>query len=120
VWDLLDDVFSSGDADALDRWHEWERASKGRRQITFSRGLRARLGMLVEEQTDEEIAAEEVGSSADDLVAITDEGWREVVRRPVLQPQLLAAARTGGLTAVRQVLEAEGIGYRVLQRVEES
>jgi Replication protein len=41
---------------ALQQWHEWERASKGRRQQIWSRGLRSRLG-LDEELTDEQAAA---------------------------------------------------------------
>lgn len=39
-------------------WLTWERASKGKRQITWSRGLRDWLG-LEDEMTDEEIASED-------------------------------------------------------------
>lgn len=112
TWDLLDDVIAHGDADALDLWHEYEAASYRRRQITYSQGLRKRLGLLMPEISDEEIAAQEVGTSADDLVFITAEGWSEVVRRPILQPLILTAARTEGLAAVRQLLDREGIHYR--------
>lgn len=44
----------------LDRWWAWEKASKGKRQLTWSPWLRGYLA-LAEEQTDEEIAAEELG-----------------------------------------------------------
>jgi hypothetical protein len=42
----------------LARWWEWEQASKGRYQITWSRGFRDFLA-LEDEMTDEEIAAED-------------------------------------------------------------
>lgn len=33
---ILNDVVTTGDADDLDLWHEWEQASHGRRQLTWS------------------------------------------------------------------------------------
>lgn len=44
----------------LGRWWVWEAASKGKRQLTWSPWLRAYL-RLNEEETDEEIAASELG-----------------------------------------------------------
>ena len=70
-FDLLSDVVEHGDADALDLWHEWERASLGRRQLTWSHGFRARLAemaaaqasaaaaLLAEERTDEQIVEDD-------------------------------------------------------------
>jgi hypothetical protein len=112
VWSLLDAVVESGDADALDRWHEWERASKGRRQLTWSQGLRKRLGLGVE-QTDEAVAGEEMGSSADDLVLITAEGWSRVIARH-LSVALLEVTERQGLGGARALLESEGVGYRLI------
>lgn len=43
----------------LARWHLWENVSKGKLQITWSRGFRDFLG-LDDEQTDEDIAAEDM------------------------------------------------------------
>lgn len=59
---ILADVEALGDADDLAIWWEWESASKGRRQITWSVGLREFLGLNAE-LTDEEIAEEELGGS---------------------------------------------------------
>lgn len=53
-WGILDGVMT-GDIDELSRWHEYERASRGRRQMTWSRGLRDRLE-LAPEISDEEAA----------------------------------------------------------------
>lgn len=58
-------------------WEEWERASRGRRQLTWSRSMRT-LADLADERTDEENAAEEVGSAADGLVLLPWDTWRAV------------------------------------------
>jgi hypothetical protein len=57
---ILADLVSSGDADDLAIWHEWEEASHNRRQLTWSAGLRDFLALGVE-VSDEEAAAEDLG-----------------------------------------------------------
>lgn len=59
-------------------WGEWERASKGRRQIAWSPGLRALLLPDVEDLTDEEIADEDQGG--DDVAEIPTPVFRQIVR----------------------------------------
>ena len=56
---LLVSVVDTGDADDLDLWHDWERGSRGRRQVGWARGFRVWLA-LEAERTDEEIAADEL------------------------------------------------------------
>jgi hypothetical protein len=46
---------ATGLADDLEAWCEYEQASHGRKQMTFSRGLRQRY-RLAEQETDEEAA----------------------------------------------------------------
>ena len=55
-FEILADVVKLGMADDLDLWHEWERASKGRRQLTWSQGMRDHL-RLAAEQSDLELAS---------------------------------------------------------------
>lgn len=113
VWSLIDRI-ETGDADALDRWHEWERVSRGKRQISWSGGLRQMLGLMAE-QSDEEIAAEEVGSSNDDLVFITAAGWERVLSVPTLSlADVLQVTERQGLSGLRALLDAEGVEYLVL------
>lgn len=50
----------SGFEKDLGRWWVWEKASKGKRQLTWSPWLRQHLALSAE-KTDEEIAAEELG-----------------------------------------------------------
>jgi hypothetical protein len=56
-WSILDGVVA-GDHDDLVLWHEYEKASRGRRQMTWSRGLRDDLD-LSPEISDEDVAAED-------------------------------------------------------------
>lgn len=113
VWTLLDNA-RDGIAEACEKWFEYERASKGRRQISWSKGLRERLRLL-SEQTDEDIAAEEMGTADDDLLLITAEGWRALVEMRALA-ECLSAAEVGGLVGLRDWLVAHGIDYEGAQR----
>lgn len=67
---------SSGDADVLDLWHEWERGSHGRRGLIWSQGFRESLG-LDAEMSDEETAAS-VDDGAEAEAASADQGTMEV------------------------------------------
>jgi len=112
VWALLDDVIDQGDADALDLWHEWERSSKGRRQLTWSQGFRASLGLAAEE-TDEAIAGEELGSRDDELVLLTAAGWAVIVAG-LHMVALLEVAEKQGLSGVRSYLDLLQADYVVM------
>ncbi len=104
-WVLLSGA-RSGDADALDLWHEYERSSKGKRALTHSRGLRSRFGLLAE-ATDEEIVEAEIGSSEDAVFDVAD--WAPVRRRPSLGPNLLSAVKRGGMSAGKKFCAKNGI-----------
>lgn len=86
MWQVLADGLATGLADDLDAWWECERASRGRKQVTFSRGVRRRY-RLGEEQTDDEIADRDMGGG--DLIALPAETWRAIQDRA---EQLLSAA----------------------------
>lgn len=112
-WHLLD-LVQQGDADALDLWHEYEGGSKGKRQISWSAGLRHMLGLMAE-QSDEAIAAEEVGSRNDDLVFITADGWHRLLSVPGLSlADVLSTTERAGLPGLRALLDAEQIEYHLL------
>jgi hypothetical protein len=111
-WELLDEWFGDGDFDSSLLWFEFEKASKGRRQITWSKGLRELLGLIVE-KTDEEIAAEEIGTKSDDLVRISKDGWRMVVKTPELIPEILNITDRKGLSGLRALLDEHCIEYTI-------
>lgn len=112
---------SGGDRDSIEHlerpWVEWERATKGRRAHYWSRGLRKALGMSPGE-TDEAIAAEEVGTHEDALCEVTARDYRKMVlRSPVGAAALLDAVeaghRLGGRVGAREACEAYLREHRV-------
>jgi hypothetical protein len=108
AWRLAEQFGTTGDMELLELWHEYERGSKGRRQCTWSRGLRQLLD-LGAEQTDEAIAAEQAGDT--DLVQITSDGWESVLAARWPASRILDAVEAGGVAGLRQFLDAHGVDY---------
>lgn len=109
-WAFLDAVEHDGDGDALTSWHEFERASKGRRQLTWSQGFRQELE-LGREATDEEVAGEVAGTEADELLRITADGWRVLIADPGRIADLLEVVESEGWVALRLFLDSLGVEY---------
>lgn len=105
---LLQDALDTGLADDVERWWEWERASKGRRQVAWSKGLRD-WAKLEPEQSDEDIAEEEL--AGDDLLLIQPEGWRALRHHPDRVCGLLEVAERKGYAAASDLLDQWGIGW---------
>jgi len=89
-------------------WREFEKATHGKRQLSWSKGLRDALRLGVE-QSDDAIAAEAIGTEADTVGAITD--YAEVLKYPGLAATLLTVLEDSGWLGVRLVLNGFGIGY---------
>lgn len=90
-FEVLDDFRWTGDTDDLIVWREYERATKGRQAITWSKGLRQLL--TAADRTDEEIAVEEIGG--EDLAVIHGDDWRHIVRVPGLAALILDHVERG-------------------------
>jgi len=93
---ILTDGLATGEATDLDLWAEWEEASFGRRQLTWSLGehdLR-KLADLGQEQTDEDIAEEEL--HGEDVIALPRPTW-EALLLGELTTDLLDAAEIAGV-----------------------
>jgi len=86
---VLAHLTEHGDAEDLAVWREWETASKGRRQLTWSQGIRAMAGLAEQERSDEEVAEDDLG--VDDLLVLDRDTWHAVA--PVQIDLLDAAAR---------------------------
>lgn len=95
---ILADVVKDGDADDLALWWEWEKASHGRRQLTWSAGLRDFLA-LGTEKTDEEITEEELGG---DVVLTLDAPMFAAIRHTA--ETLLDLVETTSLDQAQQWL----------------
>jgi hypothetical protein len=101
---ILARLVAEGDARDLDLWHEWERESKGKRQLLWSNGLRAELQLMVE-KTDQEIVEEDHGGAP--VVHVDGKGWRKIARAGLV-PTLLDLAEGGDLTTIAVLLGRSG------------
>jgi hypothetical protein len=72
---ILSDFVRTGDLHDLDLWHEYEKATRGRKQLTWAQGFRAFLE-LDDELTDQEIVDAEQGD--DDVQLIDADEWRSM------------------------------------------
>lgn len=97
---------------AMARWWEWEAASDGRRQLTWSTGRRDLrvLAWLGREATDEEVAAED--ADADERIAIPREAWSAIVAARQ-EAALLASAEHEGLNGARAWLGSRRLAWFV-------
>ncbi|MCA2320450.1 hypothetical protein JF732_10125 [Mycobacterium intracellulare] len=102
-------------------WHEWEQASKGRRQILWSRRRREPASMREElwnklldvrgstaEQPDAVVASMDVEGEVVGEIGRVD-WYRVVVWRPALMSELLEAAEATDSAAVAQLLRRVGV-----------
>jgi len=110
VWDLLT-AANWGEVGPARLWHEFEKASKGRRQINYSRGLRKRFGIEQPEKTDEQIAAEELGVDQDTIVWIERLGWARLLELGLVHTPLDIAEQSGQM-ALCQWLQEHDIDHR--------
>lgn len=79
---------------------EYVEAMKGTRQLVWSRGLKAAVGVV--DKTDEEIAQEETAKKADQI-PVGNRAWRYVLGNDA-RWELTREAKTGGAPAVAEFL----------------
>lgn len=89
-----------GDLVALAAWREWERASKNRRAIEWSRGLR---DLLEVEEIDDQSAAERDAYATDPLYLFTPDEW-DVIIAAEADFDAIEAAEQDGTQGVVQLL----------------
>lgn len=106
-FDLVREFMETGDLDLADRFREYAEAFHARRQLYWSKGLRARVG-LGAEASDEE-AANAHDDAATVVYAFTEPEWRAGARGR-WQLLLLDAAASGGYESFKALL-AETMGY---------
>lgn len=79
------------------RWREWVRESEGRRQMTWSKGLRELAGLAAEERSDEEIAAADEGDV--EVLRVPRESWATLEPLGSLPLDVLEVEGIDGLKA---------------------
>jgi len=110
-FELLDDAINTGLADDFDLWFEWERDSKGMRQLTWSRGLKDRVG--VDDVTDEEIAEED--EQGETIAIISPSSWKPSSRTGLYWhvAELLNVIEADGTDAALNWLDRHGYVYEL-------
>lgn len=88
---ILKDFSQTGDMADLALWWEYEEVTRGRRSMSWSRGLKKSL--LVEEKEDEELASEEEGGALMLLIAPSE--WDTLAQDPANPCKLLETAEKG-------------------------
>lgn len=108
-FEILAEGLATGNADDLERWQEWEQGSKGLRQLTWSRGLKGRVGL--DDVTDEELAEkQEQGVS---FAHIPGPTLRSAHREGL--EHVLDVIETDGRPGVFAWLDARGLAYTPLE-----
>ena len=110
---ILSDALGTGEVADVHAWWEWEKASHGRRQIGWSKGLRE-WAKLAAEQTDEEIAGEEL--QGDELLFLDLDSWRALRGEPGRVCDLLEETEDHGYRAAMAMLKRWGLGYMLVNR----
>jgi hypothetical protein len=106
---LLRNVVEAGCADSLDAWHEYERVSKGKRQLTWSRGLRGKY-LSGPELTDDQ-AAEVADLDGETVLNLNAASYRLAAAGGHV-PVMLTLAETS-LSSLWRYCDDQGIPYTV-------
>jgi len=104
---LLDLAVNQGTPDYhyLSLWREYEQATYGRRCMTWSKGLRERLGLCDEDLDDAMLPEKEGAASESELIySLTDREYSRLQRIPGALAAILEAAERGGRHGVEQAL----------------
>jgi replication protein len=107
---IVTDGLRTGDADDLALWDEWEQASFGRRQLTWSLGehdLR-KIADLGREETDEDVAAEDL--QGEDVLALPYSTWQTLLGGQ-WTTDLLDAAELAGIEGACTFLTVRGLAF---------
>lgn len=97
---LLAMAYQDGDKQAGARFIEYAQVMKGRRQLFWSHGFKALVG--IEDRTDEELVEEE-RDSADCLGLVANRHWK-LIRAAKMRAQVLNAAETEGWPGVLEII----------------
>lgn len=99
-FDFLRAVIEDGDLQYEDRFREYATATKGKQQLVWSRGLKAKY--LIEEKSDEDVATEKVEEA--DLLGLLDwQEWRYIVRNNLRVELLQEVEKHGYEMALKKI-----------------
>ena len=102
------EAYSGGDHQAGELFRQFAGAFKGKSQLHWSRGLRARLG-LDAERSDEQLAAEVEEAEDVQVAHIRPDDWK-LIRRHELRGLVLEMLRGSDWSVVVRMLERFRLG----------
>jgi hypothetical protein len=107
-FEIIEYLIKTGDAMAVDLWHEYEEAVHRKNRIVWSPGLRKLLLDQDEEEvpTDDDLAAEERDGRP--IAELTEAAWKQVVRHGI-ELQVLEAIERGGFPELVKLLTAHQV-----------
>lgn len=105
---ILADFGTDGLLVDRDLWLEYEEATQGKSALRWSRGLRAQLLPELDEQTDEEIASEDVGG--DEVAVLLPHLWYRITDIPGADAAVLNAIESDGMEGLIRTLVAYRLG----------
>jgi hypothetical protein len=108
MWGVLDFAIASHSSEACRIWEEWERTSRGKRQISWSKNLRKLLGL------GKELSDDEAMNSSDlfvPLIAIDGASVRLLGRLGSIQSRVLRAVEKSDLATACQLLNEHGLNW---------
>ncbi|MFG2776215.1 protein rep, partial [Streptomyces sp. NPDC048350] len=105
-FELVEYFGKTGDLAAVDLWHEYEKATKGKAAISWSRGLKARLLGDETDPTDEDLAgAEQHGT---EVAELPEASWKTIVRHGI-EAEVFEAIERGGFAELVKLLAAHHV-----------
>jgi hypothetical protein len=108
MWRVLDVALTNHNSSASRIWAEWERTSRGKRQISWSKNLRKSLGLSNVLSDDEAVNSSD---SFVPLVAIDGASVRLLGRLGSIQSRILRAIEQGDLATACQLLNEHGVNW---------
>lgn len=102
------DLVASAEKHDRKIWDEWQEAAPGHRQMSWAKGFRERFGLDAEEVSDEQIAAEELGTDDDTVCVLPSPEWKKIKHRSW---ELLNIAENHGVDGLLRWLTRQGVGW---------
>lgn len=104
----LAQMAADGDPEAARLFKEYADAYRGSRQLVYSKGLKAKLGM--QDKSDQEIAAED--EPAHTMLTLDAASWQKVCSKG-LRAELLNVADSGDIEELTGWMRSRGLEYEI-------
>jgi len=105
-FELIEYFAKTGDLAAVDLWHEYEKATRGKAALSWSRGLKARLLGEEDDPTDQDLAGAE--QNGREVAELPEASWKTIVRHGI-EAEVFEAIERGGFPELVKLLAAHHV-----------